>query len=138
MSASAPVLQAIYDRLSADAGLIAAGFAVFDEAPDLSYKGSYIVIGDGTEANGPGSHSTRAWEATETLHIWARGNSTIKAREALELLRDAMESDRLEVDGHETLWCRLEFSTVLKEPGWRHIPARFRIVTESALPVNEW
>lgn len=138
MSAMTPLQQAIYDRLSGSAELQTAGFAVFDEPPSLTYQGSYIVIGEGTEVEGPGSHSTRAYEATETLHIWAKGESTLKARQVLEILRDAMESERLEIEGHETLWCRLEFSTVMKETGWRHIPARFRIVTESALPVNEW
>jgi hypothetical protein len=137
MSAMAEVHRAIFTRLSNDAPLAAAGFDVFDEPPD-SRTASYIVIGDGTEANGPGSHSTRAWEGTETLHIWSRGNSTVRAREALELVRAAMETTRLNVAGHSTMWCRLEFSMVMKEPGWRHIPARFRIVTGSALPATEW
>jgi hypothetical protein len=136
MSAMAAIHQAIYTRLDNDAPLAAAGFKVFDEPPDLKYQGSYVVLGEGTEARGPGSHSHRAYEGTETLHIFARGNSTLKARQALELVRAALEGWPLNVAGHDTLLLRYEFSMTMKEPGWRHIPARFRIVTGSPLPVT--
>ncbi|TVS15196.1 MAG: DUF3168 domain-containing protein [Gammaproteobacteria bacterium] len=134
MSAAAAIQRAMYTRLDNDGPLAAAGFKVFDEAPDLSYDGSYIVLGDSTEARGPGSHSGRVWEGTETLHLWYRGASSVAAKDALELVRSALESSPLNVAGHSTMLVRYEFSTTLKEPGWRHLVIRFRVVTGSGLP----
>lgn len=137
MSAMAAVQQALYTRLANDAPLAAAGFEILDEPPDSAYPRSYIVVGEGTEVRGPGSHDERAWEGTETLHIWARGNSTLRARQALELVRAAIESTPLNVAGHGTKLVQYEFSMTMREPGWRHIPVRFRVVTGSNLPVRE-
>ena len=132
MSALAPIQQAIYTRLDNDGPLAAAGFSVYDEPPGEHSDESYVALGEATEARGgidtSESHSTRSYEVTETLHIWARGNSTLAARQALELVRAALETQPLAVAGWGVGTCRYEFSTVMREPGWRHIPVRFRIV----------
>ena len=142
MSAMADVQRAIYARLSDDGPLTAAGFEVYDEPPNvggesLRVQTSHIVIGDSTEAEGPGSHSERAWEGTETIHVWYRGRSTTKAKEAVEMVRDALEGERLEIEDNRTMLVRYEFASVIKEADWRHIPVIFRVVTGSrVVPVR--
>lgn len=139
MSALGEIHQALYTRLANDAPLAQAGYGVYDEPPGLEAQASYVAIGEATEARGGPqsgeSHSQRSYEVTETLHIWYRGNSSISAKRGLELVRAAIESAPLNVAGHGVGLCRYEFSTVMREPGWRHIPARFRIVVGSPLPV---
>lgn len=137
MSAMADIQQALYTRLDNDGPLAAAGYEMFDEPPDLNHGGSYIVLGESTETEGPGSHSERSFEGTETLHLWYRGNSTLAAKRGVELMRAALETTALNITDHRTMLVRYEFSTVMKEDGWRHIPVRFRIVTGSSLPVRE-
>lgn len=102
----------------------------------MNYDGSYVALGESTETEGPGSHTERAFEGTETLHVWFRGNSTLRAKQGVELVRAALESTPLQIADHRTMLVRYEFSTVIKGDGWRHMPVRFRIVTGSSLPVR--
>jgi hypothetical protein len=117
-----PLQAAIWDRLS---GL--PGFDLYAGVADRTSDGDHLVIGDNT-GNPRGVLGRRGWEATETVHIWTRGDgSVMRAKQAVEAVRAALEDEPLEVAGHAVARCRLEFTTTLKEPGWWHVPARFRI-----------
>lgn len=138
MSALASVHRAFWDRLNASTALLTAGFEIWDEPP-AKPQGSYIVIGESpTEARSPAAdtHDLRAYEVTETLHIWLRENSSRRAAEVLGLVRDELEDQELPIPDHVTLFVRLEFAQILREPGWRHIAATFRVVVQSPIPVR--
>jgi hypothetical protein len=70
-SPSAPLQDAIYTRLSADAALVTTlGAAVYDHVPD-SYDFPYVAIGDLTEeANDTMGKTGR--DFTLTLHSWSQ------------------------------------------------------------------
>lgn len=139
MSALADIQQALYVRLATDPGLAVLGFKVYDEPPGERSEESYVALGEATEVRGGDqtteSHSHDSYEATETLHIWSRANSSLRAKEALAAVVEAVESSPLVVSGWGVVLVRYEFSTLMREPGWRHIPARFRIIvgTRSAV-----
>lgn len=140
MSALPELQRAIYTRLATDPALALAEVDVSDEPPNSNDTRSRVVIGEATEARGgiqsTGSHTQLSYEITETVHVWYRGNSTVSAREVLGWVIHALEKCVLTLPTHEVVQQRYEFSTVLREPGWRHIPATFRFVVNSPRPVR--
>lgn len=123
MSALWPVQEALKARLDT-----IPGFNVYDEAAPKGDAGDHIVIGDGTEQP-YNSFDHRGNDGVETVHIWTRGNSSMKARQAVELVRAALEDAPLTVAGHTVHLVRVDNVITLKEDEWRHIPMDVRIQT---------
>lgn len=140
-SALSPVLQAIVNRLDSYEPLLQAGFKTYDEPPASAKR--YVLVGNGTQA--PRATFSRAGQwITETLDVYAAGASSIAARDGAALVQDALEGEVLESDGVVLQLVKLEFvGPTLKEqgrtptePGWRHVPMRFRMWARAIVPIK--
>ena len=141
MSPSAPIQQAIYTRLNNDAPLAALGFGVYDEPPGGGQVDKYVNIGEHTTVRGGvstgESHSHDAWEATELLHVWVKGFSTLACKQGMGAIIEALESTPLAIAGWGLGTARVEMeeSRMSRQDNetWRHGVLRFRIVVGRAL-----
>jgi hypothetical protein len=136
-SALPGVQRAIYTRLAADAASDAPGSlktlgvtGVHDYVPEQR-EFPYITVLDATEIP-RNTQDGYGREVTATVHVWSkyRGNSeglTIEAR-----VTELFDHRPLGVEGHHVVFVRLQQAQPLRDPDplIRHVPIRFRIVTE--------
>lgn len=140
MSALAPLVAAVFGRLSADAGLAAytnpagqaAAWRVFDRVPEGT-SGPYVKIAEKTEVEGTRrlGRNRGSWDDTVTLHLWSEyDESDREVLEGLRLVDEALLGEALTVDGYGTVILRRETGFTVPvadtDQGWRHLSARYR------------
>ena len=125
-----PVQEAVYDVLTGDTTLMGLIVGVFDEVPEGT-RYPYVTIGEALEqpAN---SHDRFGRETVLTLHVWTDTRGFSKGTAITSRLVSLLDHQPLTVAGHHHVTTRYEFSQTLRdpEPHVRHIPIRFRVVTE--------
>lgn len=133
MIADSPIDEiqtAVYGVLSGDATLGGMVTGVFDEVPEGTAF-PYVTLGEDLEqpAN---SHDRFGRETVLTLHVWTRSRGSIEAKRIASRVIALLDHQPLTIVGHHHVATRYEFSQTLRdpEPHVRHVPIRFRIVTE--------
>jgi len=137
-----PLQQAVYDRLTADAGLtalLAEGAAgVFDHVPQASAF-PYVTIGEASAAPGELASKTEAALAQSlTLHVWSRDRGFGETKRILAALAAALDDASggapLTVAGQTLVALRFEFAATFLDPDGltRHGVQRFRAWTQPA------
>ena len=125
-----PIQEAVYGVLSGDATLAALVAGVFDEVPEGT-RYPYVTIGEALEqpAN---SHDRFGRETVLTLHVWTVSRGFTDGMAIAARLVALLDHQPLTITGHHHVATRYEFSQTLRdpEPHVRHIPIRFRVVTE--------
>jgi hypothetical protein len=125
------IQQAIYDALSADAGvtaLLGAG-KIFDSVPQgTAYP--YVTIGD-DNFDDAGSHSSPGVSAKVVIDTWTQYSGRKQAKAIQDAIYDRLHEGDLAVAGHHFVLCRQEFSTVMKDDDGitHHGVQRFRVIT---------
>lgn len=126
-----PIQEAVYDVLSADATLAALITGVFDEVPEgTAYP--YVVIGEALEQP-DNAHDRFGRQTVETLHVWSDHRGFSDATSIASRVIALLDHQPLTIAGRHHVVTRYEFSQALRDPdkpGLRHIPIRFRILTE--------
>lgn len=128
----APVQQAIYARLTGAPALMVLITGVYDFVPETAAY-DYVVIGEATEvANN--SHGRFGRETVPTLHVWSRYRGHSRGQRIAARIVELLDHQPLVIAGLHHVSTRFEFSQTLTDPeppgDIRHIPMRFRIVTE--------
>lgn len=131
-TALGPVQAAVYARLTGDATLLALITGVYDFVPE-SVEFDYVVIGEATEIP-DNRHGGFGRETTITLHVWSRYRGHSRGQRIAARITALLDHQPLTIDGLHHVSTRFEFSQTLTDPeppgDIRHIPMRFRIVTE--------
>lgn len=127
-----PVQAAYYARLTGDAALMDLISGVFDYVPeDRPYP--YVQIGEATEIP-DNRHDGFGRETTQTLHVWSRYRGYAQALAIAARIVALLDHQRLSIAGLHHVATRFEFSQTLTDPeppgDIRHIPMRFRTITE--------
>lgn len=125
-----PIQGAVYDVLSGDATLAGLVEGVFDEVPEgTPYP--YVTIGEALEQP-DNSHDRFGRQTVLTLHVWTDTRGFSKATEITSRLVALLDHQPLTITGHHHVVTRYEFAQTLRdpEPHVRHIPIRFRVLTE--------
>lgn len=125
-----PVQTAVYATLTGDQPLMGLVSGVFDEVPEgTAYP--YVTVGEALEQpdNWLGGFGR---QTVVTLHVWVDARGFAAATQITSRLVSLLDHQPLAVAGHHHVSTRYEFSQTLRdpEPGIRHIPIRFRILTE--------
>jgi hypothetical protein len=126
------IAQAVYDRLTGDATLMALVTGVFEHVPEGTAH-DYVAMGEmlATPAN---RHNGFGRSVVFTLHVWTQARGFTSARAIEARLLELLDHQALAVPGHHVVSVRYEFSQTLTDPAppgdIRHIPVRFRITTE--------
>lgn len=123
------IQEAIYGLLSAN--LSTAG--VYDFVPeDAPYP--FVTIGEATEIP-RNTHDNFGREVTVTIHVWTKGmlgfSATLSIANEIQQLLDHQQND-FSLENHRVIAVRLDQVLTLRDPdpSIRHVPMRFRIVTE--------
>lgn len=133
MSAASPMDEihaAVYEVLSGDATLAGMVSGVWDEVPEgTAYP--YVTIGEDLEQP-DNSHDRHGWQTVLTLHVWSKRRGSTEAKRIASRVIALLDHQPLTVDGYHHVVTRYEFSQTLRDPEQhvRHIPIRFRVVTE--------
>lgn len=127
-----PVQAAVYARLTGDPELMARITGVFDYVPeDARYD--YVVIGEATETPA-NRHRGFGRETVPTLHVWSKYRGHSRGLLIAARITQLLDHQPLTIAGLHHVSTRFEFSQTLTDPeppgDIRHIPMRFRIVTE--------
>jgi hypothetical protein len=124
------IQDAVYDVLTADVTLMTLVSGIYDAVPENA-EFPYVVIGEALELpddrlDGYGR------ETVLTLHVWSRHRGFSEATEILARLVTLLDHQSLTITSQHHVATRYEFSQTLidPEPYLRHIPIRFRVVTE--------
>jgi hypothetical protein len=102
------------------------GFAVFDGNAPQTHQGDHIVLGSATGIQ-RNAFANQGRDATETVHVFTRGDDSEKVRKGAELVRAAVEDSPWTVPGYAIGNVKVDFVSLEKEPGWRQVPIRIRI-----------
>jgi hypothetical protein len=124
------VQRAFYSRLAADTALGDLVAGVHDEVPEPA-EYPYVVVGEAIET--PRNwHGGFGREVVETLHIWSRYRGFAEALNIATRITQLLDHQPLSLPGHRVISVRHEFLQTLRDPdpAIRHVPQRFRIVTE--------
>jgi len=125
-----PIQKAVYDVLAGDATLGGLVSGVFDEVPEgTAYP--YVVIGEALEVPA-GSHDRFGRETVLTLHVWTDTRGFSRATQITSRIVALLDHQPLTIAGHHHVATRYEFAQQLRdtEPHLRHVPIRFRVITE--------
>lgn len=126
-----PIQVAYYERLTTDPTLMALITGVVDQVPEgQSYD--YVVIGEATEIP-DNEHGRLGRSTTQTLHVWSKHRGYSKGLKIVARLIYLLDHQPLTIAGLHHVSTKYEFAQTLtdpKPPGLRHIPVRFRTVTE--------
>jgi hypothetical protein len=132
-SAGFALQQAIFAKLSSDAGTLAAlgGPRIYDDVPPRA-EFPFVTFGQSTERD----WSTGTDEGVEhvvTLHIWSRGRGRKEAEAVVTAARDAFHDQPLVLSGHRLINLRHDSSEARRDVDGEtfHAIARFRAVTEA-------
>jgi hypothetical protein len=126
----APIQQAVYDLLTGDTTLTGLVVGVFDEVPEgTAYP--YVTLGEAIEQP-DGAHDRFGRQTVLTLHVWTNTRGFTDGEAIASRLISLLDHQPLTIDGHHHVVTRYEFSQTLRdpEPHVRHIPIRFRVITE--------
>lgn len=132
MSAALALRQALFDRLAADAPLLAllGGVHVHDAPPkDAAFP--FVTLGEAVVADW--STATEAGtEQSLTLHAWSRAGGRREAFAIAAAVQAALHDAPLALDGHRLANLRATTAEVRREGDGRtfHALVRFRAVTE--------
>lgn len=131
-SAFWPLQQAVYQRLTSDAALMARVKGVFDSVPS-GQSMPYITIGDAT-GSPYRAFGVYGEECTLTLHIWSDYKGFKETGEILAELDRLLADTSFEVTGWGTASSFYDFSETLREGDdtleLRHVPVRYRIILQ--------
>ena len=121
---------AVRNALLADTDITDVVTGVYDHVPETAGF-PYITVGEATETS-DNTHNTFGHQTTVTLHIWTRQRGHKQGLELLQSVKAALDRQPLTVDGRHTVLIRHEFTQTLRDPDpeVRHIPARFRVITQ--------
>ena len=131
MNSAAELQKAIFDALGASAALAAlVGTRVFDHAP-ANAAFPYITFGR-TSLYDWSTGTESGTEQLFTLHVWSKAKGKKEALEIMELARGTLHDAALELEGHELVNLRLEFSEARYDDRneAHHGLLRFRAVVE--------
>lgn len=124
--------EAIYETLSADAGLTAliGTGRVYDHVKAGALP-PYVVIGDGTAADISGD-TVDAQEHTLTVHCWSDTPSSLQAKQMIAAVRAALHNASLTLTSGRCPNIRCEYHETLRDPDGitHHGVMRFRAVTQ--------
>lgn len=125
-----PIQEAVYGVLAADAALGGLVSGVFDEVPETAAY-PYVVIGEALEQP-DNRHGTFGRQTVITLHVWSKSRGFAEGNAIASRVVALLDHQPLTVVGRHHVVTRYEFSQTLRdpEPHVRHIPIRFRILTE--------
>ncbi|MGW2985461.1 DUF3168 domain-containing protein [Streptomyces goshikiensis] len=131
-TALGPVQLAVYTRLTDDDALMALITGVYDYVPE-NVAFDYVTIGEATEVP-DNRHGGFGRETTVSLHVWSRYRGHARGLRIAARVTELLDHQPLAVAGLHHVSTRFEFSQTLTDPeppgDIRHIPMRFRIVTE--------
>lgn len=126
-----PIQDAVYGVLSGDATLGALISGVFDEVPEgTPYP--YVTLGEALEQP-DNAHDRFGRQSVLTLHVWSLHRGFSEANAIASRVVALLDHNPLTVVGRHHVVTRYEFSQSLRDPdtpGLRHIPLRFRVITE--------
>jgi hypothetical protein len=125
--------KAIFAALTADAGVTAAlGGAgkIFDSVPPGTVY-PYVQVGDGSQSIDAGSHSSTGEQTTFMVHTWSSYDGRAQAMGIMGAISDRLHEGSLTISGQVFIYCRKEFSEILKDPDGvtHHGVQRFRVLT---------
>ncbi|WP_405710105.1 DUF3168 domain-containing protein [Streptomyces xanthophaeus] len=131
-TALGPVQMALYGRLTSDEDLMALISGVYDYVPETDPY-PYVVIGEATEIP-DNRHDGFGRETVASLHVWTRHRGHGPGMKIAARITELIDHQPLTVTGLHHVSTKFEFSQTLTDPeppgDIRHIPMRFRIVTE--------
>jgi len=132
-SSSWVLQQAVYDAITADAGLIALVGAprVYDDVPQGA-PFPYLTLGQSTSRDwSTGSDSGE--EHTLTIHVWSRAAGRKQVHEIMSALRTALHERSLALAGHRLVLLRHDLSEARRDTTANayHGLIRFRALTEA-------
>lgn len=132
LSASQALQAAIYETLSADAGVLAAigGPRIYDHVPrKANYP--YVTFGQ-TTVQDWSAGSELADEHTITLHVWSLAAGRNEIHAIIGAIRAALHDRELPIEGHRVINFRHEISEVRRETDGERFQGivQFRAVTE--------
>jgi len=133
MSPAAELQKAIFAALGANAELDdVVGSRILDHAP-ANVAFPYITFGR-TSVYDWSTGTESGTEHLFTLHVWSKGKGKKEALEIMELARETLHDDPLELEGHSLVNLRLEFSEARYDDRNEayHGLMRFRGVVEPA------
>lgn len=124
------VQTALYERLTGDADLMALLTGVFDDVPEGTPE-PYLVVGESIETP-DNRHGNFGRQTVTTLHVWSRQRGFAEASAIADSVVRVLDHQPLSISGRRHIVTRFEFSQALRDPdpGLRHVPLRFRVVTE--------
>jgi hypothetical protein len=133
MTAGTRALQrSIYETLSNASELTSrlGGDGIYSNPPPAA-EFPFITIGQTVDQD----WSTGTEDGSEhsiTLHIWSRADSAMEVHEITEIVRDLLHDQALNLDDHELINLRHEFSQARIDPDGEtlHGIVRYRAVTE--------
>lgn len=134
LDALAPVQQAIYNVLAADAMLQSLGCTVWDEPPEGTPR-PYVLLGESMET--PDRDLTsHGRESVETLHVWWERRGMKQGKQIMARVVALLDHTPLTIADHRHIVTRWEFGQTIRdpEPGIRHGILRLRIITEQEQP----
>lgn len=145
MGAEYQIQKAIFDKLVADAPLIAllakstvnkTKPTIYDNVPQVADSGKdadfpYVTIGEDTAFDWDTGTSVGK-EATLTVHSWSRDRGRKEVKEIQGAIYDALHLANLVVTGYTTVFIISEFSETLSDPDGitRHGIQRFRLIID--------
>lgn len=131
-SAAFALQQAIIERLTADADVIAAlgGARVYDDVP-LRGEFPCLTFGPSTVRDWS-TASDSGQEHSVTVNVWSRGHGRKEALAVLAAVEAALDDASLTLDGHRLINLRHESSDVRRDQDGETFLGigRFRAVTE--------
>jgi hypothetical protein len=127
-----PVQQALYDRLTGDAVLMATLTGVYDYTPEEDNY-PFLVIGEATETP-DNRHGGFGRQTLVTLHVWSKYRGYTQALTIGARVTALLDHQPLTITGLDHIVTRFEFSQTLTDPeptgDIRHLVLQYRIVTE--------
>jgi hypothetical protein len=138
MSGAYELQLGLYNKLAADAGVMALVEAIYDNPPQQADPESnvpfpFITISDSTLQ--PWDTDTEiGTDATVTVHVWSRASHALEAKQIQGAIYRALHRDTIAVTGYTVIGIDLITQTVERDPDGitRHGVQDFRIVYEEA------
>jgi len=129
-----PFQQAIYNRLTGNAPIMAVVSGVYDKAPQAIDSGSgaafpFVTIGDDI-ITAWAADDWSGGEAVARIHVWSRYGGNKEAAEIIGLIRAALDRQDLAIPGYGALSCDYQQSFVEPDPDGetRHGVIEFRVL----------
>lgn len=123
--------KAIYEKLKADAALIALGTGVYDQVPGGAANYPYVVLGEG-DVSSWDTKTSNGQDHGLDLHVWTRKEGFETCKKILDAIYKALHKQRLTIPGGNAVLLLYQFSRSSVDPDGttRHGVAQYRILTE--------